>query len=107
MKYFVVKHENGHDIIDLKNFVKDNDAIKNVLYARLKIIYGELYYNTRIGVPIGSNKNEVDLYVTSTILNTEGINSIKSFDSSIDKNRKYSATIKISTIYNNEIVLNI
>lgn len=97
------------DIIPLRyNFVFDDEAVRNSIEARCQVIRGELSYNTSLGVVLGDSQKHMDLVISEIILNTAGVQSIKSFTSSLDKvSRKYSATIIVNTTYNTQVEVTI
>lgn len=98
MKYFKVeKKVDGRYSLNPFEFVKGAEAIKNILEARLRIIKGELRYNVNLGIPITHNKNDIDLSISNTILDTPGVKEITKFVSKIDNERKYSATVYVKT----------
>lgn len=107
MKGFKIKKEysgenNIKRDIDILNFVYDQEVVRNNIEARCQIIRGELAYNTVLGIGLKSNKDTMDLDISSIIKSTDGVRNILSFSSEMI-NSKYTATIAIQTIYN-EIV---
>ena len=92
--------------INILQFVYDKEVIKNNIEARCQIIRGELAYNTILGIGFKSNKDTMDLDISSIIKTTEGVKNILTFSSTLI-NGKYSAKINIQTIYNDIVEVNI
>ena len=61
--------------------VYDREAILSLLKCRLSIIKGEYVPNVMLGIPLGANKDEVDLNVQQIILKTTGVTGILEFSS--------------------------
>lgn len=90
------------------NLINDVVAIRHHIEERLQILKGELDYNINIGIPIGFNKDSVDLAILDIIKSTYGvINAHFIGDSKLQNGRFYSASIKVSTIYDKDIIVNI
>lgn len=106
IKTFKTKNGDIKKEIDVFNFVYGSEAIKNLITERCQIIKGELPYNIVTGIGLKSDKETLDLDISSIILNTKGVSKITSFESGIINN-VYTAKIKIQTIYNDLIEVNI
>lgn len=107
MKMFQItrtRNDDGTITRDLypKRYMYSTDVIRASLEARCQIIRGELSYNNTLGLPLGSNKDALDLAVSNIILSTHFIDSIKEFESSI-VNKKYSARIVVITDTGDEL----
>lgn len=83
------------------------EAVKQNVEDRLRIIQGEYYLNTTLGVPLVRNKDVTDLAIQNVILDTEGVSKIKKFTSSLYPNRKYTAYIEIVTETGEDIQIQI
>lgn len=84
--------------LELNSLVMGSEVIRNNIEARCQIIQGEVKQNITLGVPIGLGKEDTDLVIMETINNTNGVERIQKFQSSVNK-RKYSlrAEIEVST----------
>lgn len=82
----------------LDKLVSDKYAIRANLEARLSIIQGEYMMNTKLGIPLGAIKDEIDLQVQSIILETAGVRSITEFTSSVS-NKTYKCRFRVDTIF--------
>ena len=81
--------------------IKDVVVVKKAIEERLKILKGELAYNTNIGIPVGYSKDSVDLAVLDIIKSTYGVTSAQFIKESALKNgRHYVATVRVNTIFN-------
>lgn len=78
--------------------VTDKYAIRANLEARLSIIQGEYMMNTKLGIPLGAIKDEIDLQVQSIILDTEGVLSIVEFSSSM-LDKTYKCRFRVDTVF--------
>ena len=97
-----IKNVSDKPDLDIRKFVYDSEVIKNNVVARCKVLRGELPYNSTLGIPIGLDKDELDLTLKNIALSTYGVSAIKKFNSNI-KLKKYSADIILETNYNEEI----
>ena len=108
----------GHNIIkekyngtitrefDIASCVTNEKVIKNNIEARCQVIRGELLYNTLLGIPLHVDKDDLDLSIANIVLNTYGVKSIDKFTSSL-VNRVYKVNLKITTIYNKQVDLEV
>lgn len=108
----------GHNIIkekhngvitrefDIASCVINEKVIKNNIEARCQVIRGELLYNVLLGIPLHVDKDDLDLSVANIVLNTYGVKAIDKFTSSLI-DRKYKAYLKIITIYNTQVDLEV
>jgi len=88
--------------------LKDVQVIEHAIEERLQILKGELAYNINIGVPLGFNKDSVDLAILDIVKSTYGVVSAFFVGESILQNgRFYKATLKVNTIYNKTFEINI
>jgi len=78
--------------------VYDREAILSLLKCRLSIIKGEYVPNAMLGIPLGANKDEIDLNIQQIILKTTGVTGILEFSSYL-KDKKYSCRFIANTIY--------
>lgn len=88
------------------NFIYNEEEVVALLNSRCRIIKGELAYNTTLGIPLGNNKDTIDLAISEIILATRGVKEIKEFKSSII-NHKYSGSLVIDTIFNTTVEVTI
>jgi hypothetical protein len=105
----IIKEKNNGIItreFDIANCVNNEQVIKNNIEARCQVIRGELLYNVLLGVPLHVDKDDLDLSIANIILNTYGVKAIEKFTSSL-LNRNYKAVLKITTIYNTQVDLEV
>ena len=103
----------GHNIIrtkedgvikrefDLANCIQGVEVIRNNIEARCQVIRGELLYNILLGIPLHSDKDEIDLCVRNIIETTLGVSEIKKFKSEL-VNKKYHLSVSVG-VGNSEI----
>ena len=89
----------GNIILDPSKMSKDGEALRDILYAKCKVIKGELAYNTHIGIPLTTNKDAIDVAIIETISNTNGVVRIIKMSSIITKDKQYYAEVDILSIY--------
>lgn len=99
-----------HDIA-IENFdfqlVSGKDRVRQNLRIRLLFVFKEWFLNTTYGMDYQNtiwtknpNKIEVDNVIKSTIINTEDVQELLSYSSSIDKRaRQLSVNFKVLTSY--------
>jgi hypothetical protein len=86
------------------------DAVLQNVITRLREEYGDCFFDKTAGIQwtsIFGNKNQEDvLYfsVKKTILDTEGVVLLRSFDLSIDENRKVIIQAQLKTIYSDDVL---
>lgn len=93
------KFFNPNDIHD--NFSKDLDATYDSLIQHLSVMKGELWFSANYGLPLlekVKNKIVIDTSIASIINSITGVETLQTLSSSIF-NHKYSAEIKIKSIY--------
>lgn len=80
------------------NFVEGAEAVATLLNTRLKTFQGEVKRNVDFGIPTfkGLDKEDLDIEIGEIILETSGVESIKTFESEL-KGRDYSATIVVES----------
>ena len=83
---------------DLANYVYNNEAIRNNIEARCRVIRGELLYNVTLGIPLHVEKDDLDLAIMNAVETTYGVKAVKKFISSL-KNNKYHANMIVETEY--------
>ena len=100
-------------------FVSESEAVMQAVITRLLHFKGEWWENLADGTPFfqdvagqffpfPENPSQVDLIFSERILGTQGVSEITTFDSRIDtQTRTYSASITITTIYEEEFQINI
>ena len=93
-----------------QDFVSDVEAVKQALYTRLKLLYGEWWEDTEDGFPFlqqiaaqagtPENLQTADLLITDRIVNTEGVLNISEYNSEFDGEvRSFSVYTKVNSIY--------
>ena len=86
------------------SFLTDAQAVAQAIRTKLKMFQGECWEDLNEGLPFfqsiagNKDKSETDLLVKARILETPNVQSITSFNSSIE-NRKYSATATVNTAF--------
>ena len=104
----------NHDLVVNKDlvFIEDTaDAVTQRLRVKLKFFKGEWFLNTDFGVPYyhsifvkGVEKVKVDELFKAEIINTEGVLSVETFDSTFNTaTREYSMTFSC-TVSTGEII---
>jgi len=94
----------------INRFVADSPATIQAVHTRLRLFLGELFLNTSAGVPYyqkifvkPARLSEIEQVIKSTILNTEGIDTLSSFDMNFDAGtRALRISFSGKTIYNDE-----
>jgi hypothetical protein len=83
----------------LQNFYQGAQAVGQAILTNLKLLQGEWWENTSIGLPLfqsilgkpGVTKDSIDMIVRSQILSTQDVSSIQSFSSAYNpQTRQYS-----------------
>lgn len=92
----ITKDGNLRTEINVFKCVYDAEVVKNLIMQRCQILKGELPYNIVMGIGLKSNKDALDLDISSIILNTKGVKEIKSFESTL-VDKKYNANIIVIT----------
>ena len=93
-----------------QNFVVDAESVKQAIYTKLNLLYGEWWENIEDGLPFfeqiagkfgtSENLNSADLVIRERIINTEGVSQIIEYQGTFDsQNRTYSVYTKVNTIY--------
>lgn len=93
-----------------QDFVSDVDAVKQAVFTRLKLLYGEWWENTEDGFPFfeqvagkpGSpgSLQAVDLVIRDRIINTENVVQIIAYSGIYNaETRNYSVYTKINTTF--------
>ena len=89
-------------------YVENTKMVRQNIQDRLKILKGELDYNTSIGIPIGLHKESVDIAVIDIIRKTTGVVSAYFIQkSTLVQGRHYHALVNIITEYNTELQMEI
>ncbi|WP_206922991.1 hypothetical protein [Alicyclobacillus suci] len=89
------------------DFYTDTTAVGQAIYTSLRLLQGEWWEDTSIGLPLfqsilgqpGTSEHihAVDMLVQEQVMNVQGVNEIKSFSSSY-QNRTYTIdTMTVST----------
>lgn len=97
----------GHGMAD---FYRDAQAVGQAVKTRLLLLYGEWWEDTDNGTPLfqeilrksmsDKSVQAVDLIIKDRILDVDGVDSITSFKSTVDKRtRVYRADVELATIY--------
>lgn len=86
--------------------VNSPDAVAQAVLTRLRLLQGEWFLDTTVGVPwsaqvLGKNtQGTADASIRSCILGTTGVTEITAYSSSLDSStRKLSVTVTIDTLY--------
>lgn len=93
-----------------QDFVSDADAVKQAIYTRLKLLYGEWWEDTQDGFPFfeqvagksatPANLQAVDLLIQERIQNTEGVLQILDYVNNFNSTtRELIVYTKVNTIY--------
>lgn len=93
-----------------QDFVSDVDAVKQAVFTRLKLLYGEWWESTEDGFPFfeqvagkpGSfgSLQAVDLVIRDRIINTENVVQIIAYSGTYNaETRNYSVYTKINTTF--------
>lgn len=83
------------------NFAEKQEYTADVLTQKLNIIRNELWWNVTYGLPLLNkliSKSSIDAAIIEIVLAQDEVEDIISLTSSLNKH-KYSAEIKIKTIY--------
>lgn len=98
------------------SIISDNArAVRQRLLIRLRTFKGEWFLDLAVGVPYfqsilkqGVRKDLVDLLLKRTILETEGVQRITNFTSTLDRStRSYSASFSVTTLQGDSLLLEI
>lgn len=87
------------------SFVSDIEAVRQAIYTKLKLFQNEWWEDLNDGLPFFEqiagtyDKNNIDTLIRNRILETPNVTSVKSLDSKISEDRKYSATVEVNTAY--------
>ncbi|WP_334037473.1 hypothetical protein [Burkholderia gladioli] len=86
--------------------VNSPDAVAQAVLTRLRLLQGEWFLDTTVGMPwatqvLGKNtQGTADAAIRTCILGTSGVTEITAYSSSIDSStRKLSVTVTINTLY--------
>lgn len=104
----IMLDKNTHDLLIENNTIRlttGTDTIDQKIKVKLLFFFNEWFLDTRQGVPYyekffvkNPNIPELEVIIKDTILTTEGVIEILSFDSNFDKpNRIYQVFTKIRT----------
>jgi hypothetical protein len=88
----------------LNSYLQEMEAIRQCIQTRLLSWVGDCYFALNDGVDYNNfldigTKILLDGDIKREILQSYGVVKINSFNSNIDNNRNYSATINLTTIY--------
>lgn len=93
-----------YEIFSNSYTVNNKEYVEQKLQQKLSIFLGELFYNfeytDNVGIPYlkKNNKMELDIILKEHIINTEGVKSILTFDSSLNDLREYKCKFSVETI---------
>lgn len=101
----------GHNQND---FITDTAAVAQAIGTSIKLLLGEWWEDTSIGLPLfqnilgqpgtPENVQATDLLIQDVISNVDGVRRIKDFESSYES-RTYSMKCTVETIYGDEITV--
>lgn len=98
------------------SIISDNArAVRQRLLIRLRTFKGEWFLDSAVGVPYfqsilrqGVRKELVDVLLKRTILETEGVQRITSYSSTLNRQlRTYSASFSVTTLQGDSLLLEI
>lgn len=96
----IIKDAEGNKDLDISSCVFDSEVVRNNIEARCSIIRGELPYNTILGIPLKSSKEELDLTILNIVNNTLGVKEVNKYIST-EIDRVYKASIEVITRFSN------
>lgn len=85
-----------------ENYSTLSEGVRDDLIQRLSIIKGELWYNTKLGIPLFNKiekKGILDSYIINEVSNCPDVTNIVKFTSEVKNNRDYSCEILVNTIF--------
>ena len=92
----------------INDYRTDNDAITQSIGTRLRSLLGNCFFDLGAGIDwfnlLGSkNQPGLNLAISSTILNTEGVTGLLQLSSNLDfVDRSFSVTYKVQTVYSTQ-----
>lgn len=101
------------DYINDGGIASGKDQVRQNIEDRLRMVYGEWFLNTEIGVPWfdkvfvkNPDLSAIDIILKTTILGTSEVDELLAYKSSLDRTRRvFSVTFTALSIYG-EVVLN-
>lgn len=96
--------------LNKQGFHKDNDAVAQAIYTKIKLLKGEWWADLQLGLPLFSTvlgaqatdttKQAFDLVFRDAVMSVDDVNSITEYTSSVDnKSRSYTFTCTVKTAY--------
>ncbi|HMD69401.1 MAG TPA: hypothetical protein VKF42_11020 [Chitinivibrionales bacterium] len=103
------------DYINDGGIVAGKDQVRQNIEDRLRMVYGEWFLNTEIGVPWfdkvlvkNPDLSAIDIILKSTILDTIEVTELLAYKSALDRTRrKFSVTFTALSIYGNIVFNNL
>jgi hypothetical protein len=86
-------------------FLNGSEAVAQAIQTKLKLFKGDYWEDLNDGLPFfqsmagSSDKSAIDLIIQSRVSEVPNVTGITSFSSSIDANRRYAATMTVSTAF--------
>lgn len=90
-----------------QNYLRDREAIKQLVKTRLQEFYGDCFWNTSSGIDYFSllekgRQEQLEQAIKQTIIETDGIVAIKDVNVYKDAYRRLYASYTVKTIYDEE-----
>jgi hypothetical protein len=103
------------DYINDGGIVAGKDQVRQNIEDRLRMVYGEWFLNTEIGVPWfdkvfvkNPDLSAIDIILKSTILDTLEVTELLAYKSALDRTRrKFSVTFTALSIYGDVVFNNL
>jgi hypothetical protein len=103
------------DFINDGGIVSGKKQVRQNIEDRLRMVYGEWFLNTEIGVPWfdkvfvkNPDLSAIDIILKSTILDTSEVTELLSYKSSLDRTRrKFTVTSTALSIYGDVVFNNL
>lgn len=99
--------KNGDITTSGQHFITEKEEVAQTIKTRLQLFLGEYFRNTNEGTPWfqqilvkGANLSEVDAIIRRRITQTEGVQTIISYNANFDlDNREYKIEVSVLTVF--------